>query len=258
MLMYDVIIISDIHLGIKHSKTEELLEFLDTHKCKKLILNGDIIDGWALNRGSKWKKRHTKVVNKLIQISKNTEVVWIRGNHDEFLEEFLGFEIGNIKIVNDYVLTLKYWITIDTYKTKRYYVFHGDDIDIFMYKYKWLSKIGSVCYDFALWLNTQYNYWRKRRNLTYISISKALKSAVKTATNYVNDFENTAAILAKQHACQGVICGHIHQDANKEISGVHYLNSGDWVESMTAILIDKDSNIILYRKHNAYNPSPSS
>jgi len=249
VLKYQVIVISDLHLGIKHSKTEEILEFLETHRCEKLILNGDIIDGWALSRGAKWKKRHTKVLNKLIEIAKDTEIIWVRGNHDEFLEDFLGFDSLNLKIVKDYVLTLKSWVTKDTYENKRYYVFHGDDIDVFMLKYKWLSKIGSVCYDFALWMNTQYNSWRKKRKLKYKSISKILKSVVKTATNYVNDFEKTAAKMAKLHGCKGVICGHIHQESNKQIGDVHYLNSGDWVESMTAILIDQDSNIKIYRKN---------
>jgi UDP-2,3-diacylglucosamine pyrophosphatase LpxH len=241
--MVNVIVISDLHLGTRDSKTNEIIEFLDNTPCNTLILNGDIIDGWALVRGSKWRKKHTKVVNKLLKISETTEVIWVRGNHDEFLDDYIGFNMGNIKIVKNHVLNINKWITQDKFESKRYFVFHGDEIDIFMLKYKWLSKIGSIGYDIALWMNTQYNRWRKFRGLKYKSISKPLKQKVKTATNYVNDFEITAARMAEYHGCQGVICGHIHQEMDRIIDNIHYLNSGDWVESMSAILIHHDGKI---------------
>jgi UDP-2,3-diacylglucosamine pyrophosphatase LpxH len=241
--MVDTIILSDLHLGTRDSKTEEIIQFLENTPCKTLILNGDIIDGWALNKGAKWKKRHTKVVNTIFKISENSQVIWIRGNHDEFLDDFIGYNIGNIKILKNHIININKWITEDKFENKRYYVFHGDDIDIFILKYKWLSKIGSVGYDIALWLNTQYNRWRKFRGLKYKSISKPLKQKVKTAANYVNDFENAASKMAEFHGCQGVICGHIHQEMDRMIDNIHYLNSGDWVESMTAILIHDDGKI---------------
>jgi UDP-2,3-diacylglucosamine pyrophosphatase LpxH len=247
--MVNMIVISDLHLGTRDSKTNEIIEFLDNTPCNTLILNGDIIDGWALSRGSKWKKKHTKVVNKLLKISETTEVIWVRGNHDEFLDDYIGFNMGNIKIVKNHVINVNKWITQDKFESKRYFVFHGDEIDIFMLKYKWLSKIGSIGYDIALWMNTQYNRWREFRGLKYKSISKPLKQKVKTATNYVNDFENTAARMAEYHGCQGVICGHIHQEMDRIIDNIHYLNSGDWVESMSAILIHHDGKIeITYYK----------
>jgi UDP-2,3-diacylglucosamine pyrophosphatase LpxH len=195
-----------------------------------LILNGDIIDGWALQRGSKWKNRHTNVLSFLIKLSNNTRIVWIRGNHDEFIKEFIGTNFGNIEIREDY--------TLKTVEGLDYYVFHGDVIDVFIAKYKWLAKIGSIGYDVALWLNRLYNSYRTWRKLPYLSISKKIKSAVKTATNYVNDFEITAVKMARKHDCYGVICGHIHQPADRHIDGSHYLNSGDWVENRTAILLD--------------------
>lgn len=243
--MVDTIIISDLHLGTRDCKSEELLEFLSNNECRNLILNGDIIDGWAINRGSKWRKKHTKVINKLFEISKKTNVIWVRGNHDEFLDEFIDFNIGNIKIVRNFVLNIQHWVKEDVFENRRYYVFHGDDIDVFMLKYKWLSKIGSIGYDIALWLNTYYNKWRKYRGLKYKSISKPLKQNVKSAINYVNDFEVTATKIAKYNECVGVICGHIHQDKNIFIDNIHYLNSGDWVESMTAIIIHQDGKIEL-------------
>lgn len=243
--MVNTIIVSDIHLGTRDSKTEEFIEFLSINNCRNLILNGDIIDGWALNRGSKWKKKHTKVINKIFEISKTSNIIWIRGNHDEFLDDFIGFKLGNIQIQKHHILNIEKWVSEDKFESKRYYVFHGDEIDVFMLKYKWLSKIGSIGYDFALWLNTQYNKWRKFRNLKYKSISKPLKQKVKSATNYINDFETTAIKFAEYNGCQGVICGHIHQDKDTHINDVHYLNSGDWVESMTAIFIYDDGKIEL-------------
>ena len=233
------IIVSDLHLGTKDSKAEEFIEFIDKHPTDILILNGDIIDGWALNRGTKWKKQHTKVISKLLKLSNKTRIIWIRGNHDEFIQEFIGTHLGAIEIREDYILELT---------DKKYYCFHGDVIDVFITKYKWLSKIGAVGYDFALWLNRVYNTYRKWRKLPYISISQKIKESVKVATNYVNDFEVTALSMATKKGCDGVICGHIHQPEDRIINGKRYLNSGDWIENMSAICIDKDENLYLYKK----------
>jgi UDP-2,3-diacylglucosamine pyrophosphatase LpxH len=238
-MKYKAIIVSDLHLGIKDSKAEEFIEFIDTHPTDLLILNGDIIDGWALNRGTKWKKQHTKVISKLLKLSNKTRIIWIRGNHDEFIQEFIGTHLGAIEIREDYILELS---------DKKYYCFHGDVIDVFITKYKWLSKIGAVGYDFALWLNRVYNTHRKWRKLPYISISQKIKESVKVATNYVNDFEVTALSMATKKGCDGVICGHIHQPEDRIINGKRYLNSGDWIENMSAICIDKDENLYLYKK----------
>ena len=238
-MKYKAIIVSDLHLGIKDSKAEEFIEFIDTHPTDLLILNGDIIDGWALNRGTKWKKQHTKVISKLLKLSNKTRIIWIRGNHDEFIQEFIGTHLGAIEIREDYFLELT---------DKKYYCFHGDVIDVFITKYKWLSKIGAVGYDFALWLNRVYNTYRKWRKLPYISISQKIKESVKVATNYVNDFEVTALSMATKKGCDGVMCGHIHQPEDRMINGKRYLNSGDWIENMSAICVDKDENLYLYKK----------
>jgi len=231
---YKAIIASDLHLGTKDSQAKEFIEFLEQHPTDLLILNGDIIDGWALNRGAKWKKGHTKAVAALLKLSNKTKIIWIRGNHDEFLSEFIGSHFGNIEIRENYILN-------------NYFVFHGDVIDVFITKYKWLAKIGSVGYDFALWLNRWYNRYRAWRKLPYQSISQDIKAGVKAATNYVNDFETTAIKMAAQNGCYGVICGHIHQPADLHINGAHYLNSGDWVENRTAILLDYQSNITIFK-----------
>ena len=241
--MYKYIIVSDLHLGTKDSKAEEFIEFIDKHPTDLLILNGDIIDGWALNRGTKWKKQHTKVISKLLKLSNKTRIIWIRGNHDEFIQEFIGTHLGAIEIREDYKLDINNTM-------ESYYIFHGDVIDVFITKYKWLSKIGAVGYDFALWLNRAYNTYRKWRKLPYISISQKIKESVKVATNYVNDFEVTALSMATKKGCNGVICGHIHQPADRMIGGKRYLNSGDWVENMSAILIDTAGKINLYKQTN--------
>ena len=231
---YKAVIVSDLHLGTKDSKAKEFIEFLEKHPTDLLILNGDIVDGWALNRGAKWKKQHTNAISKILKISNKTKVIWIRGNHDEFLAEFIGMHFGNIEIREDYVIS-------------NHYVFHGDVIDVFITKYKWLAKIGSIGYDFALWLNRWYNRYRVWRGLPYQSISQEIKAGVKAATNYINDFEVAAIKMASKHGCQGVICGHIHQPADLIINGARYLNSGDWVENRTAILLDYQDKFTIFK-----------
>jgi UDP-2,3-diacylglucosamine pyrophosphatase LpxH len=240
MKHYQAVIISDLHLGTKDSKAEEFIEFLDNHPTDLLIMNGDIVDAWALNRGSKWKKSHTKVISKLLHLSNKIQVIWIRGNHDEFIEEFIDSRFGGIEFKENYILNLN--------NGTKYFVFHGDIIDVFITKYKWISKIGSIGYDLALWLNRQYNNYRRWKGLPYLSISKKIKAGVKQATNYINDFEETAVKMAEKEGCDGVICGHIHQPCKRLVNDHIYLNSGDWVENMSAILINKDSEIKLYEK----------
>jgi UDP-2,3-diacylglucosamine pyrophosphatase LpxH len=238
MTKYKTIIVSDIHLGTKDSQAKEFIEFLDNYSCNTLILNGDIIDAWALERGSKWRKQHTKVIKKLLTISKNTKLIYLRGNHDDFIKDFFKVSIkGNIEILEDYKLKIG---------SKNYLVFHGDILDVFSSTWKWVAKLGSIGYDLALSINTFYNRYRKLRGKPYLSISRQIKHKVKQAVSFINNFEENACKIAKQRNCEGAICGHIHTADNKVLNGVHYLNSGDWVESKTAILITKDDDIITY------------
>ena len=163
----------------------------------------------------------------------------VRGNHDDFIEEFIGTKLGNIEIVEDLIIDIE---------NKKYFVFHGDLIDVFITKYKWLAQIGSIGYDFALFINRIYNYFRKLIGLNYYSISDKLKKSVKFATNYINDFEETAINIAKSKDCYGgVICGHIHNPEIRNIDNMLYINSGDWIENLTAILVDSNDKIILYK-----------
>ena len=237
-MKYNTVIISDLHLGSKAARRDDILDFLDKISTETLILNGDIIDGWSLQRGSKWTKKDTKIIRKLLKISEtDTEVIWLRGNHDEFLKDFLPFDLGNIKIV-------EYWIHQSN--QIRYYIFHGDILDVFITKVKWLAYIGSIGYDIALWINRWYNRWRAWRKLPYYSISKDIKNGIKKATNFINDFEINAVRLAKGKGCQVAICGHIHQPSLKD----EYMNSGDWCENCTALVETKDGKWKLIDYHN--------
>lgn len=226
---YKTIIVSDIHLGTASSKAKELVRFLKKNTCEKLILNGDIIDIWRLKRSGKWKKKHTrfiKLVIKMIQKS-NTEVIYIRGNHDDFLDNMIPMEIGNFSIHNYYIYTSH---------GKKYYITHGDVFDSITTNLKWLAKLGDIGYTFLLWLNKMYNNRRIKKGLPYYSLSQTIKQKVKTAVSYINGFEKELVKLAEYKNCNGVICGHIHHASIGKYDGIMYMNSGDWVESLTALV----------------------
>jgi UDP-2,3-diacylglucosamine pyrophosphatase LpxH len=227
-MKYKTIIISDIHLGSQYSRADEVVNFLKNNKCEKLILNGDIIDGWALKSGSSWDENHMRCVRKILKISQEIDVIWVMGNHDDFLADFIPFNIGNVFIKRD--------IEHNGINGKRYLVIHGDIFDVFIKDMKWLAKIGSIGYDMCLWLNKWYNKYREFVGLEYFSLSKVIKDSVKQATKYVGDFETHMVTYAKQNGYDGVICGHIHKAEISVIDGINYMNSGDWVESKTALV----------------------
>ena len=236
-MKYKTIILSDIHLGSQYSRANDVVSFLKNNECEKLILNGDIIDGWALKRGSSWDENHMKCLRRILKISENTEVIWVVGNHDDFLNEFIPFSIGNIFIKKDIE-----HIGIDG---KRYLVIHGDIFDIFINDMKWLAKLGSIGYDLCLWLNKWYNKYRELMKLEYFSLSKVIKDSIKQATKYVGDFENHMVSYANKNGYDGVICGHIHKAEINFIDGVIYMNSGDWVESNTALVEKYDGEWVI-------------
>jgi len=230
---YKTLVISDVHLGTKGSKAKELVKFMKQVSCDRLILNGDIIDGWQLKKYGKWKRKHTRFFNRILKMIEEfqTEVIYLRGNHDDFLDQILPFKVGNLSIQRDYVLESA---------GKKYYIVHGDIFDSITTNLKWVAKLGDVGYTFLLWVNSQYNNYRRRKGLPYYSLSQVVKSKVKSAVSYIDDFETQLAEIAKLKNCDGIICGHIHQPAIKEINGIHYMNSGDWVESMSALAEDKN------------------
>lgn len=235
MAKWKTIVISDVHLGIRSSKAKELVRFLRHNNCDTLILNGDIIDGWQLKKSGSWKKKHTRFFKVVLRFMSQSDmkVVYLRGNHDDFLDEILPFEIGNFSIVRN-------WI----YESfgKKYYVVHGDIFDTITTKLKWVAKLGDVGYTFLLWLNRKYNNYRAVRGLPYYSLSQQVKNKVKQAVSFIDDFEKQLSEVAIAEKCDGIICGHIHKAADKEILGIRYLNSGDWVESMTALCEDELGN----------------
>jgi UDP-2,3-diacylglucosamine pyrophosphatase LpxH len=227
---YKCVVLSDLHLGMNDCKPKRILNFLDTIKTDLLILNGDIIDIDAMRRGSRWKDKHMKVLIKLLDISRHTEVIYIRGNHDDEVKDLYSSILGNIKFMDEYIYESN---------NKKYIVFHGDKIDVTT-KYKLLTQIGSIGYDVALRINTWYNKYREWTNQPYYSISKVIKENFKKALSFINDFEENACNYAKTIHCNGVICGHIHIPSIKVIDDIEYYNSGDWVENFTALVLTSE------------------
>lgn len=210
------LVISDVHIGSKGCKTEEVLELLKDESYQRYILVGDIIDGWLFKKYKKFSYDHTKVIRRLLKLSKNKEIIWIAGNHDEFLRKYIPMDIGNIKVVDE-------WIEYGTWFC------HGDKFDGIV-QLKWLGMLGSIGYDLAISLDTILKKLGLKR-----SLSKFLKNNVKAAVSFMVDFENEMVRQAKKRNCDTVVCGHIHTPADKMINGVRYLNTGDWVENCSYI-----------------------
>lgn len=227
---------SDIHLGTADSKAREVVELLKSVQCERIYLNGDIIDGWALKRGSAWKKSHTKVLRVLLKKmeKEGTELIYIRGNHDDFLERVLPFEIGGVKVVKDF--------EHEAVNGEKYLVIHGDGFDSVSTNHKWVANVGAVGYDFLLKVNRVYNSYRSWRGKDYFSLSKAVKAKVKSAVSFIDSYEEKLQGLAVSRKCEGIICGHIHTPADKKIGETHYLNSGDWVETLSCIFEHYDGS----------------
>ncbi|MBN8692111.1 MAG: UDP-2,3-diacylglucosamine diphosphatase [Bacteroidetes bacterium] len=240
---YRTIVLSDIHLGTNSSKAKEVTRFLKHHKCDTLILNGDIIDGWQLKKSGKWQKRHTNFFKHIINLTaKNKcDVIYLRGNHDDFLEEMIPFTFGRFQIK-------KYHIHYGL--EKKYFVTHGDIFDNVTSKFKWIAKLGDIGYTFLLWFNHHYNNYREKKGLPYYSVSQAVKAKVKSAVSFISDYENELVKVARARKCDGIICGHIHQPVVKDIHGIEYLNSGDWVENLSALVEDENGKWhIVYYHH---------
>jgi len=226
-MRYKTIIMSDLHLGARQSQTDKIIEFLEENQADKLILNGDIIDGWALKGNGKWTKDCTKIFRKFMKISeKGTKVIYIRGNHDDFLKDFIPFKLNNIRIVRKYV-----HIGIDG---RTYFCFHGDVLDFVIMEARWLAVIGGWSYDIVIKFNTLYNKIRKWFNLPYHSLANTIKQSVKGAINFVSDFEQNAKGLTKQKGYDVAVCGHIHHPKLEN----DYMNSGDFCENSTCLVED--------------------
>jgi UDP-2,3-diacylglucosamine pyrophosphatase LpxH len=224
---FRTLFISDVHLGTRGCQAERLLEFLRLHDAETIYLVGDIVDGWQLKSGWHWPQAHNDVVQKLLRkIRKGSRLVYVPGNHDEFLRDYYGTHFGGIEVVADAI-----HVAADG---RRYVVTHGDQFDLIVQNARWLAHLGDHAYTLALAANTTLNWIRRRLGLPYWSISRWAKARVKNAVNYIGDFEKTLSLEANRHQTDGVICGHIHHAVIRDISDVRYVNCGDWVESCSA------------------------
>ena len=235
---YRTLWISDVHLGTSGCKAEYLLDFLKHTESDTLYLVGDIIDAWQLRRSWYWRQSHNDVVQKLLRKArKGARVVYIPGNHDEFARAFVGHQFGGIEVHEDTVHT--------TADGRTLWVTHGDYFDGVIQCAKWLAYLGDNAYEFTLKLNRYLNTLRARLGLPYWSLSAYLKHKVKSALNYVTDFEKAVAHEARQRGHDGVVCGHIHRAEMRTIDGTLYCNDGDWVESRTALVEHMDGQLEL-------------
>lgn len=226
----DIVVISDVHLGIYGCHAKELVNYLDSVDPRVLILNGDIIDIWQFSKRY-FPKSHTKVIRRILKmIGKGTEVYYLTGNHDEALRKYAGFGLSNFVIDNKLILDVD---------GKRHWFFHGDVYDITMKNSKWLAKLGGKGYDFLIILNRLVNHLLEKMGREKMSFSKKVKESVKQAVKFISDFEQTVVEIAVDKEFDVVCCGHIHQPVIKDMyfngKTVTYLNSGDWVESLTAL-----------------------
>jgi UDP-2,3-diacylglucosamine pyrophosphatase LpxH len=236
----DIAVISDVHLGTFGCRATELNNYLKTINPKILILNGDIIDIWQFNKRY-FPKPHMKVIKQLMNfITSGTKVYYITGNHDEMLRRFKGFRLGSFEIVNKVVLDID---------GKKGWFFHGDVFDVTMQHSKWLAKLGGMGYDFLILINTVVNWISHKMGYGRLSFSKKIKNSVKSAIKFINNFETTAADIAIDEGYNYVVCGHIHQPEIRTIEtekgSTTYLNSGDWIENLTALEY-KNNNWSLY------------
>lgn len=230
--------ISDIHLGTKDCQADMLLDFLKNTDSDYLILVGDIIDFWALKRSSYWPASHNTVVQKILKKARHgTKVIFICGNHDESLRDYVGLTFGGIELHDFYTHTLA--------NGKSIYCVHGDIYDIITRYHKWLAVLGDVGYSFLLWLNRIQNRLRTYCGLGHWSLSAYIKSRVKDAVSFISDYEANVVREARQLGVDGVLCGHIHHAEIVDMDGILYLNTGDVVESCTAIVEEVGGDLVL-------------
>jgi UDP-2,3-diacylglucosamine pyrophosphatase LpxH len=232
-VQYRTLFLSDIHLGTRGCQAELLLDFLSKHQAETIYLVGDILDGWRLKRGWHWPQAHNDVVQAFLQKAhEGTRIILIPGNHDEVMRNYLGTHFGGIEVMEKADFTAA--------NGKRYLVTHGDQFDTVIANAKWLAFLGDRAYAALIWLNPKINVIRRLWSRKYWSLSKWTKQQVKQAVNFIGKYEQVLSEDAKRRGFEGVICGHIHHAANRKLGDIHYLNTGDWVESCTAIVEDKN------------------
>lgn len=241
--------ISDVHLGTKGCAADALLEFLRVHEFETLYIVGDLIDIWSLRRGIYWPQSHNDVIQKLLRAGrKGTRIIYIPGNHDEFIAGFLG-GYGAVEIE-----TRAIHITADG---RRLLVIHGHELDTVVQHIKWLAFVGDIGYQILLKLNGPVNWLRRHFGLGYWSLSAAVKRNVKNAVSFIGEFEKAIVRYSEADGVSGVVCGHIHSPMIRNIDGVDYYNDGDWVESCSALVEDFDGKIeLLTNLHPRHEANP--
>jgi UDP-2,3-diacylglucosamine pyrophosphatase LpxH len=229
MKKVEAIFISDVHIGSRGCNSKELIKTLKKYQPENVFIVGDFIDGWLLKRRHYWTQDYTNLIRKILSYSKKgTKVIYITGNHDEFIRNYVPLSLdSNIEIVNEY-------------QWNNYYIVHGDLYDGIV-SMRWLGILGSIGYEMAIKVD------RLIKRLGYKwSLSKWAKSSVKNAVKFITSFENQLVYQTKKRGCKGVICGHIHKPENKMIDGIHYLNCGDWIENNSYIIFDDGEFKLLY------------
>lgn len=228
---YRTIFLSDIHLGTKGCQAERLLDFLKQHTCDRLYLVGDIIDGWRMTSSIYWPQQHSDVLRRFLTLTKRgTTVVYVTGNHDEFLRRYSDIAAGNLHLVDEAVHV--------TARGQRLLVIHGDAFDVVTRYHRWIAFLGDAGYTLLLELNRHFNGLRSRFGYGYWSLSAWIKSRVKRAVNLISDFEASVVHHCRRQGYHGVVCGHIHHAEISDLEGTRYMNCGDWVESCTALVED--------------------
>jgi len=231
--------ISDVHLGTKGCNAGALLDFLRDYEFETLYIVGDLIDVWKLRRGIYWPQEHSDIIQKILRKGrKGTKVIYIPGNHDEFLADFLGV-YGSITMKKDDI-----HVTADG---RRLFVMHGHELDTVVQNMRWLAFVGDVGYGLLLKANRPLNWIRRRFGMGYWSLSSYAKQRIKNAVSFVGKFEEAIVRYAAEHQVSGVVCGHIHWPIIRKIGDIDYYNSGDWVESSSALVEDYTGEIRLLR-----------
>ncbi|MCI0737040.1 MAG: UDP-2,3-diacylglucosamine diphosphatase [Beijerinckiaceae bacterium] len=238
--VYRTLFLSDVHLGARGCQAELFLDFLKHNDAATIYLVGDMIDGWRLKSGWYWPQSHNDVVQKLLRkVRKGARVIYLPGNHDEFARGYIGSEFGGVEVADH-----AYHVTADK---KRLLIIHGDQFDIVVQHARWVAFLGDWAYTLALWLNLWFNKARRAMGFPYWSLSQWAKLKVKNAVNFIGAFEEALAEAARRHHAHGVVCGHIHHAAIRDIGGITYVNTGDFVESCTAVAEHPDGRLEILR-----------
>ncbi|MBV8169909.1 MAG: UDP-2,3-diacylglucosamine diphosphatase, partial [Alphaproteobacteria bacterium] len=253
---YRTIWISDVHLGTRGCNADALLDFLKFTESEYLYLVGDIIDGWRLRKSWYWAQSHNDVIQKVLRKArKGTKVVYVPGNHDEVLRDYVEHQFGGISLVTDAI-----HVTADG---KRLLVLHGDAYDGVVRHARWLAVLGDWAYNLMLAINYWFNVARRKLGYPYWSLSAYLKGKVKNAVEYVSRFEAAVADAAAKRGVDGVVCGHVHKAEIRPMNGVLYCNDGDWVESCTALVEHFDGRLEIVhwaekrQLHQGWPPGPA-